>query len=450
MFLTDSSSDSRQYLIVFTRYPEPGKVKTRLIPDVGAEAAALVYKQMTERTLQQARALKLLRPISIEVWFTGGSEAQMRDWLGNDLDYQSQPEGGLGDRLSYALQTAIAKGGNSVITIGTDCPELDTATLDRGFRELQQHDLILGPATDGGYYLIGMQRFIPELFADIPWSTSDVLQKTVETSEKLGLTLSYLPYLTDVDTAKDLAIWERIKSNVGTSACRNDLSISIVIPALNEAENLPRTLNTVSNVVDVEAIVVDGGSSDNTVKVAEALGARVISSTQSRAHQMNLGASAAKGDILLFLHADTCLPQNFDSLVRQTLLQPKAIAGAFELKIDGTIAGLRLVEWGIWVRSHLFQMPYGDQAIFLKASLFRSMGGFPELPIMEDFELIRRLKQKGRIAIAPAAVLTSSRRWQKLSVFRTTLINQLVIIGYLLGVSPARLAHWYRSLGKQG
>lgn len=82
MFLTDSSSDSRQYLIVFTRYPEPGKVKTRLIPDVGAEAAALVYKQMTERTLQQARALKLLRPISIEVWFTGGGEAQMRDWLG--------------------------------------------------------------------------------------------------------------------------------------------------------------------------------------------------------------------------------------------------------------------------------------------------------------------------------------------------------------------------------
>ncbi|NJM57975.1 MAG: glycosyltransferase, partial [Synechococcales cyanobacterium RU_4_20] len=105
--------------------------------------------------------------------------------------------------------------------------------------------------------------------------------------------------------------------------------------------------------------------------------------------------------------------------------------------------------WGVWCDRTLFQMPYGDQAIFLKASLFRSMGGFPELPIMEDFELIRRLKQKGRIAIAPAAVLTSSRRWQKLSVFRTTLINQLVIIGYLLGVSPARLAHWYRSLGKQ-
>jgi len=195
-------------------------------------------------------------------------------------------------------------------------------------------------------------------------------------------------------------------------------------------------------------IVVDGGSSDNTVKIAEALGARVISSAQSRAHQMNSGANVAKGNILLFLHADTCLPHNFDSFVRQTLLQPKAIAGAFELKIDGKTVGLRLVEWGVRVRSHLFQMPYGDQGIFLKASVFQNMGGFPDLPILEDFELIRRLRQKGRIAIARAAVITSSRRWQKLSVFRATLINQLIIIGYLLGVSPTRLALWYRNLGK--
>jgi len=93
-------------------------------------------------------------------------------------------------------------------------------------------------------------------------------------------------------------------------------------------------------------------------------------------------------------------------------------------------------------------MPYGDQAIFLKASLFQAIGGFPDLPIMEDFELIRKLKQHERIAIAPATILTSSRRWQKLSVCRTTLINQLIIMGYLLGISPTQLAHWYRSWGK--
>jgi len=225
MVLSESSFDLRQYLIVFIRYPEPGKVKTRLIPDVGAEAAAFLYKQMAEYTLQQARELQLFRPILIEVWFTGGSEAQMRNWLGDDYDYYLQPEGGLGDRLSYALQTAIAQGGNSVILIGTDCPELDTAILDRGFRELQQHDLILGPATDGGYYLIGLKRFVPQLFTDIPWSTAVVLQKTVKAAEELGLTISCLPYLTDIDTAKDIVIWERIKAHVRTSSDRNELDI---------------------------------------------------------------------------------------------------------------------------------------------------------------------------------------------------------------------------------
>jgi rSAM/selenodomain-associated transferase 2 len=230
---------------------------------------------------------------------------------------------------------------------------------------------------------------------------------------------------------------------------RSTISISIIIPALNEMENLPRTLNAVSNAVGVEVIVVDGGSSDDTIKVANSFGARVISAPRSRSQQMNLGASIAKGEILLFLHADTCLPKNFDSVVRQILLQSNAIAGVFELKIDGKKVGLRLVEWGVSMRSHLFQMPYGDQAIFLQASLFHSIGKFPELPIMEDFELIRLLKKKGRIAIASAPVLTSSRRWQKLGIFRTTLINQLMIVGYLLGVSPSKLANWYRCLKKR-
>ena len=203
------SLDTKQCLIIFARYPELGKVKTRLIPALGAEISTLIYKQMTEHTLEQARTLRFLRSISIEVWFAGGSDSQMKDWLGDDLDYQSQSTGDLGDRLSYAVQMAISKGSDSVVIIGTDCPDLDTETLDLGFRALQQGDLVLGPANDGGYYLIGLKRFIPELFSGIPWSTSEVLQETVKNSEKLGLKISYLPYLTDVDTAKDLAVWEK-------------------------------------------------------------------------------------------------------------------------------------------------------------------------------------------------------------------------------------------------
>jgi rSAM/selenodomain-associated transferase 2 len=236
-----------------------------------------------------------------------------------------------------------------------------------------------------------------------------------------------------------------MKKNVNHLLAASNPSISIIIPTLNEAKNLPRTLKVLQTISPVEVIVVDGGSVDDTVSVAESWNVKVIGSPQpGRAHQMNLGAAMAHGDILLFLHADTCLPNGFDDLVRQTLMQPTVVAGAFELAINGQTPGLRWVEWGVHVRSHLCQMPYGDQALFMTAETFWAIGGFPVLPIMEDFALVQQLKQRGRIAIAPATVLTSGRRWQRLNVFRTTIINQLVIIGYLLGVSPVRLAHWYR------
>jgi rSAM/selenodomain-associated transferase 2 len=220
--------------------------------------------------------------------------------------------------------------------------------------------------------------------------------------------------------------------------------ISIIIPVLNEANNLPTVLKPIQSAAAVEIIVVDGGSQDDTIAVARSLGVQVIQSERGRARQMNAGAKAASGKILLFLHADTRLPPQFDTLIRQTLAQPGVIAGAFELKIDATLRGIRWVERGVKWRSRLLQLPYGDQGIFLTAEMFLRAETFPELPIMEDFVLIQRLKQRGRIAIVPAAVLTSGRRWQKLGVLKTTLINQLILIAYFLGIPPSRLARWYR------
>lgn len=219
--------------------------------------------------------------------------------------------------------------------------------------------------------------------------------------------------------------------------------ISIIIPVLNEAYHLAKTLAVLSEATNVELIVVDGGSQDETIAVAQTADAKVISSIPGRAVQMNLGAVIASGDILLFLHADTRLPLKFDTIIRETLAH--SIAGAFELKIDLPSVGVRLVEWGTNLRSRYLQLPYGDQAIFLKKSVFEAVSGFSELPIMEDFEFVQRLKQHGNIKIVPASVLTSGRRWQTLGVVRTTLINQFIIAAYLLGVSPDRLKQWYRS-----
>ncbi|WP_083583003.1 TIGR04283 family arsenosugar biosynthesis glycosyltransferase [Phormidesmis priestleyi] len=222
-------------------------------------------------------------------------------------------------------------------------------------------------------------------------------------------------------------------------------TISIIIPVLNEAHQLSKILHILQQALDVEIIVIDGGSQDQTLEIAKRAGVKIIQSPIGRAHQMNAGVADATGDILLFLHADTRLPRDFDLTIRDTLSQSTVIAGAFRLKIDAPGWKLRVIEWGVNARSRYLQMPYGDQAIFLKTTTFQALGGFPNLPIMEDFELVRQLKRQGRIAIASTAVITSGRRWQKLGAVRTTLINQCVILAYLLGVSPDRVAQWYRS-----
>ncbi|WP_414541303.1 TIGR04283 family arsenosugar biosynthesis glycosyltransferase [Nostoc sp. CCY0012] len=224
----------------------------------------------------------------------------------------------------------------------------------------------------------------------------------------------------------------------------SSVSISIIIATLNEAGNIAAAIACTQPSTNVEVIVVDGGSQDETVSIAESLGVKVISSIPGRANQMNAGAMAASGDILLFLHADTRLPPGFEQMICTALKQPGIVAGAFTLRIDAPHLALRWVEWGVNVRSRFCQMPYGDQAIFLTKAVFQEIGQFPDLPIMEDFELIRRLKLTGKIAIIQVPVVTSARRWLRKGVFHTTLLNQIVIIAYFLGVSPERLRSWYR------
>lgn len=202
-------------------------------------------------------------------------------------------------------------------------------------------------------------------------------------------------------------------------------------------------------------IVVDGGSQDGTVQIAHSFGVKVLSAPVGRACQMNFGAKAASGDILLFLHGDTRLPANFDAMIATLFTADKTnspqtpIAGAFKLRINAPLLSLRLIEFGVNWRSRWLQMPYGDQAIFLKSQVFHDIGGFRNLPMMEDFELMLRLKRLGRIAIIPVPVLTSARRWQKLGVLKTTLINQGTIIAYLMHIPPQKIAHWYRQQSKK-
>ena len=197
----------RDRLIIFARYPEVGKAKTRLIPALGPEGATAVYRQLAEQTLAQVQAFRQQHLLEVEVRFTGGTQELMQRWLGQDLLYAEQGTGDLGERMARSLQAAFAAGMGRTIIIGTDCPQLDTVILQSAFEALAQQDLVLGPATDGGYYLIGLRRFVPELFVDIPWSTATVFSKTMAIATHLNLTIAHLPTLTDIDYPEDLALW---------------------------------------------------------------------------------------------------------------------------------------------------------------------------------------------------------------------------------------------------
>ena len=227
------------------------------------------------------------------------------------------------------------------------------------------------------------------------------------------------------------------------------MTISVIIPTLNEERVLGPTLAALqmgSSAGRCELIVVDGGSSDSTVSLARAAGARVIESPRGRGRQMNAGAAAASGGILLFLHADTLLPAGFSQLIEEALAKPGVAAGAFSLAIDSRTKGLAAIAFLANLRSRFLHLPYGDQALFTTKNIFVAVGGFPEIAIMEDYVFVRQLHKLGRIVILPAKATTSARRWQNMGILRTTVINQFIVGGYAIGVPPAALARWYQRL----
>jgi rSAM/selenodomain-associated transferase 2/rSAM/selenodomain-associated transferase 1 len=434
-------------LIIFTRYPEPGKTKTRLIPTLGKQGAADLQRRMTEHLISKIRRLCAFYPLSIEIRYEGGNHRLVQSWLGGQFTLKPQHEGNIGRRMRLAFEEAFQSGVDKAVIAGTDIPGISEEIIKNTLEYLDVHDLVFGPARDGGYYLVGLKKAAwskanPSLFEGIQWGSGQVLAQSLNAADNLKMQYQLLQKLADVDRPKDLDVWYRESKTAVKSKCVD--TISIIIPALDEADNIVPVLSRLQRRDGVEIIVVDGGSSDDTAKLAKSEGATVIPSLPSKARQMNAGAEAAAGNILLFLHADTQLPDNFDMPIIEALNRSGIAAGAFQLRIDSDTKGLRFIEWVANRRSRHLQAPYGDQGLFMTKKLFDKIGGYPEMPIMEDFEVVRRLRREGRIAILDQFVLTSPRRWLNLGIFKTWIINQIIIAGYLIGVSPERLSSWYR------
>ena len=402
-------------LIVFGRYPIPGKVKTRLIPYLGPVGSAQLQRELTEDVVKKARAVSYMADLIF--FFEGGSKALLKRWLGKDIVYLPQRGIDLGDKMGRAILAAQEKGYKKMVLIGTDIPQLDPLYIREAFYKLDQYDIVLGPSDDGGYWLIGMKKFF-DVFSRIEWGTDKVLSQTIGQIKRWGLSFCLLKELTDIDNPEDI---DRTGIKVALPY------ISVIIPTLNEEGNIRAVIDRARS-ADAEIIVVDGGSQDKTKKIAREEGVKVVESKRGRSFQQNKGAELAKGKILLFLHADTRLPKDYPFYVFNIFMDPECIVGAFRFKTDMEHPFMKIIEFVANIRARYLGLPYGDQALFMEKSIFEAIGGFPEVPIAEDLYLMQRVSKMGKVGIVPECAITSSRKWKNYGIIKTTYLHWRVLI----------------------
>jgi len=235
---------------------------------------------------------------------------------------------------------------------------------------------------------------------------------------------------------------KEIKTKISSTV---PLSVSVVIPTLNEAGNISQAIAKAQQIKPLEVIVVDGGSQDGTLKKAEEADCCLVSPA-GRSLQMNAGAEIARGDVLLFLHADCWLEEGAIEAIQRSLQQPEIVGGCFRQKIESPGLLYRMLERGNSFRVKMLKWAYGDQGIFVRNEVFLRVGGFPAIQLMEDLYLMKNLKRLGKIELVDHPITISARRWKAKGVARQTLRNWLLITLAQCGVSPDRLAWFYESV----
>ena len=413
-------------LIIFGRYPLPGKVKTRLIPHLGPVGSADLQRRLTEDIVKEARRISYISDIAF--FYKGGSKELLRRWLGRDIIFVPQSDDDLGRSMRDAIDWGIRRGYEKIVLIGTDIYGLRAEYIEEAFNRLEKYDLVIGPSEDGGYWLIGMKGLIEDVFFGIDWGTDRVLDQTLAVLRKRRIGFSLLNRLMDIDTIEDL---KRAKIDINPF-------LSVIIPTLNEEDNIRNSIIS-ARCPDSEIIVVDGGSRDRTLDIAKGLGARIIRTEKGRAIQQNIGAKEARGEVLVFLHADTRLPRGYSYDIFHVTMDKELLVGAFLFKTDMDHPIMKLIEAVANIRSKFLSLPYGDQAFFIRKERFKEIGGFPIVPIAEDLYFIYRAFKIGKVRIVPRAAITSSRKWKRYGIVKTTAFHWKVLFRFLLENIRTRL-----------
>ncbi len=431
---------------VFSKAPVAGQVKTRLISAIGADGAARLASALLEDTLEALLADGRVAPIL--------AVDDVEAFQGRGLPLVPQGTGDLGQRLERVLGAALVRA-PAVAAVGSDTAGFPSALLAEAIAGLRRGHAVLTPAADGGVALIGLRRCPPGLFEGLPWSGPQVLSATEGRLRARGFSVVRTQSWFDVDWPADVSRL-RVELSEGALLARHTAEVlgtlalppwfSVVVPVLDEAERLDVFLRRLVGLPGVdEVVVVDGGSSDRTPAIARAVpGVRLLTAPRGRAHQMNAGAAAARGEVLCFLHADVTLPRDAVRHIARALAQPSVVACAFRTRTVDDVGR----SWGAVLlpvadlRSRWTQLPYGDQAVSVRKAAFQKVGGFPQQPLLEDVELAQRLRAIGRVARLSARVTVSGRRFLRRPL-RTLLYWNSFPALYRLGVRPSLLERFY-------
>lgn len=441
----------RRAVILFTRIPVPGKTKTRMMPYLGPEECAELQKNFLRDISRQLRRTGA----DLFVCYTGGNSiGTLRKICGRNAVYIEQHGEGLGERMKNAFADVLKRGYESCVLTGSDIPELSTDDVNEALGLLEHEDIVIGPSEDGGYYLIGMSRLHPALFENKTYGHASVLEDLEETIRQDGLSSCRIRKLPDMDNREDLAGYRRRMRGdrrlrcSGTGRFLGDhATVSLIVPVYNEEKTIDHTARMLMDLRDkCEVIIVDGGSTDDTLAhIPEDL--RLIHGPKGRALQMNAGASQAGGDILFFMHCDSELPK--DPLGEIHRVMSKYEAGCFGIAFhSGHFFMLtnRLISNG---RARCHGIMFGDQGIFMTRELFEEAGGFPELPIMEDYQLSLTLrKMRVRPGMTRRRIYTSDRRYPAKTIPKLKLMHKMYRLRkkYKAGVPADEIAKEYRDI----
>lgn len=441
-------------LIIFTREPEAGVTKTRMMPYFTAEQSAELHRCMLRDIGRQAQAADA----DIIVAYAGGEPSFLLSVFSKDrCRYIKQRGEGLGSRMENAVSDALGLGYSSAVLIGTDIPEIEAESIDAAFAMLGAYDCVIGPTEDGGYYLIGMKSVHHEAFDIGQYSTDSVCAETVASLKRAGLCVGYADTYADMDTPGDLAGFRRRmrEDRMLRHSCTGRMlaaaaKISVIVPVYNESAEIGRMTEQLSRMAGgCEVIFVDGGSSDDTADKIKEAGEdfMLLTSDKGRGVQMNAGALAAGGDVLFFLHCDSILPENCMDEIRRVM-------SAY----DWGCFGVRFPSRNLFMMTNriisnhraLFrQLPFGDQGIFIDRTLFMEMGMFDPLPLMEDYAFSLKMRRYGiRPGMARRRIISSARRYGTgtADILSTELKMWELRRQYRKGVPSDQLQEQYRDI----